>query len=250
MSSEASAPGPQMMSPRNVYVRANFSFTLEGKNFTYVNQNISSFGITGLKWTLFDPRLALGREVKVSVEILAGERPKIEISGTLTSEKTAEAAYLGIKFKHTPTTESVLKRLIGAHGFIPASHVRKYPRIPEEIGIPTMPSRAILSNQGELIVLEIVNISPTGLLLRTENPRSTLIEPSQRLRGQIEPRGDFFMAINFEALVSRVTETTDENAGNTVRFLGIRILNFERGHQEAYLALLRDILLKIKARNP
>ena len=231
----------------NIFIKANYTFIAEGRSFSYVNQHISLFGVSGIKWSLFDPKTAVGRATKVQIELLVeGNRPKFETPGEFTAERSSDASYLGIRFNLSPQNEQTLRDAIAKFGSVPSTHIRKYPRIPATAMISTMPMHVILKYGADLLSCRVANISPNGILLSTDNPKGMTIVPGERLHGHIEPRGDFSWNINFEGMVCRILEDWDSKTKNVVHYLGIRFMAFEPGHRSHFILLLQDILLRLK----
>lgn len=232
-----------------MFIKANFSFTYEGKSYNFINQHISVYGVAGLKWGLFDARTVVGEQTALNIELLGGNKERIQTYGIFSAERTEDSVFLGIKFILEPKQKKILEDSIKLWGTVPTTHVRKYPRIPADSVISTMPQQCIISNKDDIITTAVANISPSGILLSSENPKIALIEPGTRLRGQLEPRGDFYMAINFEGTVKRVIEERTDSKKNTLRYLGIQFNYFDVGHKEAFVALLQDVLVRVKIYN-
>lgn len=230
----------------NLFVKANFSFTYDGKTHDYINQYISSHGLSGIRWPFCDPRTLVGQPTLVNIELLWGERKKLRTRGVFTAERGKDTTYLGVRFLLDEGTKNEVENAIMEAGTVPTSHIRKYPRIPAQAMISTMPLTAIMTYNGEAMSTQVANISPNGVLLYTENPKASFMDPGQRVKVQLEPRGEFFIAVGFEALVCRILEERDTSSRNVERYLGLHVTRFEPGHKESFLALLQDILLRLK----
>lgn len=230
----------------NVFAKGNFSFTFAGKTHSYVNQFYSAYGLSALHWEICDPRSIVGQPTEVNLDMLTGLRRRMKIPGYFTAERSKGGSYLGVRFDANAEDAAALVSSISSSGTVPTTHIRKYPRIPASEFVATMPLNAILNHNGELITARVANISPNGILVCTENPKSALMDPDTRVKMQLEPRGEFFVSVNIEGLVCRILEDMNPVSRNVMRYLGLRITRFDNGHKEAYISLLQDILLRLK----
>jgi hypothetical protein len=250
----------QQISPPPIYIKANYSFKLLENpqlaahlqnnpylEFRYLNQPISAFGVSGLRWAQFDPLDRVGEKTDVTIDVLAATRYKFTTPATLTAEITGETTYLGLKFYSSDFDRSRLMASIKTEGFYPTNYIRKYPRIPASGQIHSMPLRAILrATTPDLIVFDIANMSPNGILLLTENPLASTLLPGTRVFAQVEPRGNIHLPFEFEGLVCRVMMDKDPKSPNIARYLGIRFLRMVEGQKEIFEMVLRTVLENIQ----
>jgi hypothetical protein len=230
----------------NLFVRANVRFTYAGKPFDFPNHFISAYGISSIRWTVCDPRQIIGQKTDIEVTMLVGDKRTFRIKGEFVAERSKDSVYLVVRFMPSSALKDEIDYAIRQYGTVPTTHVRKYPRIPALDMISTMPLNAIMTFNSEFVVSRVANLSPNGILLCTDNPKLALIDPGQRMHCQLEPRGDFFAAIEFDGMVCRILEERDETTKNIMRYLGVRFTRFEEGQKQNFIALLQDILLRLK----
>ncbi|MEW6056183.1 MAG: PilZ domain-containing protein [Bdellovibrionota bacterium] len=232
--------------PPPIFIRSNFTFNALNRDFSYLNHGVSRYGISALHWEYFDPTDHVGENTSVTVDVLSSDRFSFTTPAQFTAEITQEAVYLGMRFKLNEAENTRLTEAILREGYCPTNYLRKYPRIPAWSTVPSMPLRTIVDTSDGLIVFDIANISPNGILLYTENPKASFFYPTKQIIGQIEPRGDSFDSFDFEGVVCRVMLEKNPETNNTIRYLGIRFLNIPGHNQEKFLEILRSILDKIQ----
>ena len=231
-----------------VFIKANFSISINGSNYGFTNQSISTFGISSLRWSYFDPSEMVGAEISVDVDVLTEPRYHFTTHGYVMTEETGTANYLGVQFKLDPKTHEELTHLIQREGFYPTQHIRKFPRIPAIPEISNMPLRAIGTHENnEVFTFDIANISPTGMLVRTENPRAGLFLPRQRVKLQIEPRGDNLTPCRVEGLICRAFFMKNQKTGNIIRSFGIRFVKIAEADRQNFLEILRMVLNNLQS---
>jgi len=236
--------------PPPIFIRANFKFHVLGQEFSFLNQAISVFGVSALKWSYFEPISRVGELVSISVDVLARERFKFTTTGSLMAEQTVDANMLSIRFHLQPQDKVKLEHAIAVEGFCPTSHMRKYPRIPAVQKISDMPLRAIAQvDDNDQMVFDIANLSPNGILLYTENPKGGIYLPGNRVRGQIEPRGSYADSIHFEGIVRRTFQERNLDSQNLAHYLGVRFSHIPPSQQDRFVDLLRSVLHDIKQLN-
>lgn len=237
-----------MISPR-VFVKASLQFRHGLQEYTFLNQPVSVYGVAGLRWKAFDPTEHVGEEVSLTVDVLSSERYRFQTKATFTSEQTTDSVYLGMHFDLIPETRRKLEALIQREGFYPTSYLRKYPRIPSTEALADMPMRTIVSDpDGELISFDIANLSPSGILICTENPKAAYLNPGSRLSGQVEPRGRNYEDFEFEGLVCRVLQVRQNTSKNILRYLGIRFAHMRKEDKEKFLHVLRSVVLSLQVK--
>ncbi|MGK5084056.1 PilZ domain-containing protein [Bdellovibrionota bacterium FG-1] len=202
-----------------------------------------------------NPKTDFGREISVALRIPSTENIHLVTRGYLMRESTTVAQRMGIKFCLEPDIQTKLSQLIQVSGFYPTDYLRKYPRIPTDTRIQTFPVHVLASLEGQPaatppIVLSISNLSPNGLLLYTENQQALTLNPGQKIRLTIEPRGWFPMPVQLQGLICRIVDELEPKNGNIIRYLGIKFLSVDDINRTAFLDLLKDILGQIKKAPP
>ena len=97
------------------------------------------------------------------------------------------------------------------------------------------------------MVLEIENISPNGLLLKSESNLTSTIEPGERLNLLIDPRGWFPLQVKAQGIICRITEELNTETKNIIRLFGVKITHIDTTNKLTYLELLKDILKKLRS---
>ena len=240
----------QQILPPPLYIKSNLTFSiLDGKipkEFNFINQPVSPFGIAGLRWAHFDPIDHVGDEVKATVQVISSDPFTFSTDALLTAEATTDATYLGIKFYMNPSDQERLSAAIKKEGFYPTSYIRKYPRIPAIDTIYSMPVRAIVKTTETMIVFDIANISPNGILLQTENPTAVTLMPGSRITVQIEPRGDILQSFRFEGMICRIIMDKNPRTKNINRFLGIRLTKMEDAEKAIFQSVLKAVIANLQ----
>jgi hypothetical protein len=250
-----------MMLP--VFIKGHLAFKIDRRELEFIHQNISVFGVAGLPWGQLDPRDHFGRETSVSIRITQPEALAIQGRARIMRESTAVGEHMGLRFELEPDARAKLSALIAKHGFYPTEYLRKYPRIPASSAIQTFPLRAVVyggddgalaersavfAKSADPLVFDVANLSPNGVLLHTENQSALLIQPGDRLRVLLEPRGWFPMPIRAQGMVCRVSDEMGSSSGNLIRYLGVKFTQLDDVNRTAFMDLLKDILGKIKDR--
>lgn len=231
---------------QRIFIRANFTFKVAGREYNFLNHGVSVFGISGLNWPHSDPAMHVGQPTRVTIDVLARERFRFSTEALLTAEATTDAVYMGARFVISDADRKRLAAVIATEGFVPTNYIRKYPRIPAWPNIAQMPLRTVVQNElDELIVFDVANLSPNGLLLHSENPKAAAYIPGSRIRAQVDPRGDF-KAFSIDGQVCRVMTDKSSQSGNIDRYLGIRIMRIPEHEKQNFLDILNAVLNKIK----
>lgn len=229
-----------------IFIKGNVRFALLGREFNFPSEDVSPFGVSGLRLNNANPEDLVGTAVNASIEIMASRRFVFYSDSRITSEATVDAVYMGLSFS---LREEIKRRLIQAiqkEGYYPTSYMRKYPRIPASENIPTMPLRAILSStMTESIAFDIANMSPNGVLLYTENPAANVLLPGMRITVQIEPRGMPVRATHFDGMICRVMQNVNVQNNNIRRYLGIRMLRLSADDRQNFRDTLKAVLTHI-----
>lgn len=235
-------------SPKPIFIRANFTFELIDRDYNFLNHAVSVFGISGLRWPHFDPTGFVGQQVKVTVDVLAQQRFRFTTDALITAELTTDAVYLGARFYPGDGDKRRLAEAISREGFYPTNYLRKFPRIPAWPTISNVPLRTVVKAEfDELVVFDIANISPNGILLLSENPKAAEYYAGSRLHAQVEPRGEPFKPFTFDGQVCRVLMDKNPSSGNINRYLGIRMLRIPDDEKTNFLEILQAVLHKMKS---
>lgn len=230
-----------------IFVKANLKFSMLGRDYSFPNEGVSVFGATGLRTPAFNPVDLVGTAVPTIVEILATKTFAFHTTASMTAEITVDNTYLGLKFSLPDDVKRRVSELVRTEGYYPTNYVRKYPRIPARDVIPSMPLRAIAQNAtDDLIAFDIANMSPGGILLHTENPKASLLVPSMRFEGQVEPRGSSEASFQFDGLVCRMMIEMNPTTRNTRRYLGVRFTRIPDEQRPQFLEILKMVLINIQ----
>lgn len=240
-----------------VYIKGHLSFSVEGKNFDYRHQNISVYGIPGLPWTHLSSQEHFGKYIDAQIEALAPTPAHFSTRAHIMREFTLHAEYMGLRLSLEREQRGKLSEIISKHGFYPTDYIRKYPRLPSTQLIQTFPQRALVNVEPSQhlpiapppypLVFDVVNLSPNGVLLSTENQLALSIIPSQRLEVVFQPRGWFPIQIRVHGLVCRVADELGMNPPfNLTRYLGIKFTRVDPADRSAFVDLLKDILERIR----
>ncbi|MGE0615552.1 MAG: PilZ domain-containing protein [Bacteriovoracia bacterium] len=236
-----------------IFIRGHLEFKVGEITMHFKNKYVSVFGVTGLPWTPLNPQKHFATRVQVKITI---EQPKamiLQAGAYITREQTAYGEYMGLRFILDDQSRKTLGDLILKHGLFPTNYIRKYPRIPSSNRIQTYPLQ-ILGNhandrESPPIIFAVRNLSLGGVLVASESPFAVTIVPGSKLTLHLEPRGDFSIQISVQGLVCRVLEEINPGNGNVIRYFGIRFTKVDEDNKNAFLELLRDILVRIKESN-
>jgi len=240
-----------------IYIKGHLSFTFENQNIEFIHQSLSVYGVAGLPWNQLDPNKHFGQRVHVSVKIPGAEPLSFQAPARITREYSLSQRKMGLAFDLSQQQREQLGAMIKKAGFFPTDHIRKYPRIPSTEMIRTFPLRSIViptrrAATGETVTLaqpmvfDVENLSPNGLLLKTENSAAGELMPGDRLSITLEPRGWFPTPIVAEGALCRILDEIHPRTGNTVRRIGIKITQINELNRQAFLDLMRDILSSLK----
>ena len=239
-----------------LFVKGHLTFSLEGHHLEFTHQNISTFGVMGLKWGPLSVQEHFGAIVQASITCPAKEAPlMIKSEGHLIRELTVQADYMGVQLHLDDNQRKQLQEYIRQHGFYPTEYIRKHPRIPASKEIQTFPLRVVGSfksygnENANSIVFDISNLSPNGILITSENQLARTIRVGDYLQMALEPRGWFPTTIRVQGLICRITENIDRTTSNLIRSFGIKFTKVDEANRNAFLDLLRDILEKVKAQS-
>jgi hypothetical protein len=246
------------MNRSGLFVTADFHFELDGIRVVHQKRAVSSYGSHGMPWHPLRPKDHFAQKVRVAMTIPAAENQSFQTDALILREQTVNAQYLGLRFlwskTHDPEQLSAFKKLLEAHGHLPPQVLRKFPRIPFLASIDDFPVRAIVFGpQGTLLAnqpsfsLEISNISPNGLMVRTQNPHAPTLRPGQKIDLVIEPRHDRAPYVEAPATVRRVLEDQDIETGEIIRYYGLQIDGLIGKNEKNFKLLLRQILTELSS---
>jgi hypothetical protein len=242
-----------MLSP--VFVKGSLRITLDRQKFEFVGQNISQFGVTGLPWGELSATEHFSAKVGVEVEMSAADQTMtFSCRGHIIREYTATTEAMGVRFVLDAELSKKVGDFVRKNGYSPSEFLRKYPRIPSNSIIQTFPTHALVAATSEAavtlthdqsIVMEVINLSPNGALLATENQMALMMQPGERIIITLQPRGWFPTQIKIQSLICRVTDDVKPN-GNLERQMGVKFMKMDELNRTAFLDLLKDILEQIK----
>lgn len=240
-------PQPKTLTAPPVFIRANFTLIIQGKEYSFLNYPISSYGISGLKWPHFHPIDHVGEIIEIKLDVLAATRFSLATTARITAESTSDVTYLGAKFNLNNNDHLKLITAIKKEGTCPTHYFRQFPRIPARQDLATIPLRAIVKTaNNELIAFDLANLSPNGVLLHTENPKAGLLLAGSRIQVQIEPRGSNFEPFQFAGLICRVMLEKNSTTQNLIHLLGIRITHLDEKSKNNFLSVLRTVINELQ----
>lgn len=230
-----------------IFIRANLSFSLMKNKYELLHQNISEYGLLGVRWPHFDPFELVSEEIRVQITTVGQKPNSFDVKATIVAERTISANYLGMQFEFNEIDRIRLREAISNEGFYPTHQLRKYPRIPAVAELSTMPLHAIVHGPtGELTNFDVVNLSLSGILLHTENLRGGFFNPGARLKAQVDPRGAVSFPFMFEGIVCRVSAMQNIKTKNIGRSLGIKFIKIADSDKQNFFEILRSVLDKFK----
>jgi hypothetical protein len=239
-----------------LFVKGHLTFSLEGHNLEFTHQNISTFGVMGLKWAPLNAQEHFGATVQATITCPAKEAPLLmKTEAHLIRELTVQADYMGVVLHLNDNQHKELGEYIRKYGFYPTEYIRKHPRIPANKNIQTFPLRVLgtlkssLGDAASPMVFDVANLSPNGILMNSENQLGKAIRVGDYIQMTLEPRGWFPTAIKVQGLICRITENLDRNSGNVIRSFGIKFTKVDETNRNSFLDLLRDILEKVKTQS-
>ena len=228
-----------------ITVKVRLTFTLGEQLYDIIHQDVSLYGVSGLPWNGQTPFKYLGKVVLAQIR-LPYAADALNVEAKIFIEKTAVGEHMGLRFLLSEAQRNDLIEAIEKHGYYPTEYLRKYPRIPADPKIPTFPLSALATHQNQTLVFDVVNLSPSGILLKSENSATQGLKPNERLHLQLEPRGWFPDIIHADGMICRVSIEIDPVSQNTAYFFGIKFIRLEDKSRFAFIDLLRDILTRVK----
>lgn len=240
--------------PIPTFVQSNIRLTIGGRDYAFLNQPLSIHGIAGIRWPHFDPTTHVGEPIKLNAQVLCKQPYTLDMGGHITveeafSEQTKKSTFfLGVHIEMRVEDREKLSKTIAAEGFVPDSYTRKFPRIPASSENPDMPLRALArSPTGVAISFEILNLSPGGILLCSDNPNAAGFAPGMDIHVEVEPRRLSLDPFKFDGLICRRTTDRIGVKGNVLRRLfGIRFTKISKEHKQVFLDTLRTVLLRLQ----
>lgn len=243
-----------MMPP--VFVKGHLTFSIEGHNLEFTNQNISVFGCMGLKWEPLNSREHFGKTVQVTITCPNADPLMIKTEAHIIREFTTQSEYMGLRFHLSDENREKLKAQVTKYGTYPTEYIRKHPRIPSSSLIQTFPLRVIgtpdswrqlYANETIIpLVFDVGNLSPNGILMSTENQMSKSVVVGEYIDMVLEPRGWFPTPVKVRGVICRITDDLNPQNGNFTRSLGIKFVKVDEVNRTAFLDLLKDILERFK----
>jgi len=238
-----------------IFIKGDIHYTLLGESFDYKDKNISLYGVGGLSWGKLNPEKHFGLELMVLVTI-GGENPTVfRTSASITSERTDKSAFMGLKFNLGPAQTLKLRQVIEKGGLPPSTYMRKYPRLPAYEWVGTFPIRARIFARSKIkggksieAVMDVINISPNGILIFTENPVVKGLYPGDPIQLTLEPRGKFKLNVDVKGKICRTFDEKNLNNGNIKRQFGIQFVAMDKRNRIIFLEWLKDILLHFKSK--
>ena len=177
-----SAKPPPSLAPK--FLRGTVWVSAGDSLGEYPRALISSDGVYGLRWPPFVPAKHFGKIVEIKMELSATSHlHRFEMQASVIHEYTMRSERMGLKFVHRDfAAHHRLVTLIQTQGHYPIEHERKHPRIPStqfthgfELRASGLALPSALNSTPQRIQYRILNLSPEGLLLQTNNANATAI---------------------------------------------------------------------------
>ena len=246
------------MSRRKVTV--DIRIDVHGESITIKNKPLSPWGIFGLSWRVAIPSTLWGARVRVHIDTKNDLIGPISVVATIVEELVGGSSGFGLKFDEV-AHKKVLGVLSGLLMFEERDFLdaRKLPRIPAELIEPDWELKmlAFRINPAEKrqsprpIPLEIVNLSPTGLLLRSSREGLAQIKPHDHLNLVLMGREDLVpeSGVGLATRVAYVRIEPGEHVDERVRYLGLKVSHMGMGARRDYFKLLENALNELRRKH-
>ena len=240
---------------QTLFTKGHLRLTLNDHVLEFLYQLISIYGVSGLPANPLTKPF-FGQKVFLTLEVPSAKPPLIfKTQAKVLREQTITSEHMSLKFELDANQKAQLLGHISKKGFYPTAYVRKYPRIPSSSVIQTFPLRAIIKPLDQTrpigpkqLIMDVINLSPNGILLSTDSQIALDLAPGQRLGLELEPRGWFPVSVHVEGLICRVTDDLMSETGNLSRQFGIKFTKVDAINRAAFLDLLKDILEQIQGK--
>ncbi len=237
-----------------VFVNADLSFKAGGVDLIFKNRLVSQFGVSSLPWGPLRPVEVFGTHTVARIEVQRPRREVLQIPALILREQTRSQSLLCLRFRASQLQLSPLMRLIEVAGTSPREYQRRYPRIPADSVLATVPMHATLVPREARVkglipsplVFNVRNLSPNGVLLSSENRLAEFLLPGGGVEIVLEPRGWFPTQVHVKGEICRIYEDLAVNSGNRVRYLGVQFTEIAPAERETFLELLKDVLVRLK----
>lgn len=235
-----------------MFLRADLTFSVGDHTLHFEEKNVSSFGVFGLPWPPLTPSKHFGNRVELQLRILALKNMRLQTMATLVREVTSSGEFMGVRLDMDSDTQIELRALIEQYGYCPAEFVRKFPRIPSNDWIQSFPMELTAiphGTAGELpgvMILDIRNVSPGGVMASSENPFGLRVQPKDVFEIAFEPRGPFRERIVAQAQVLRILEEPMHATGNVRRHFGFKFVSMSEQDRAHYLERIKQILNRVR----
>ncbi len=230
------------------FVKARIVFALGEQQFDFGEHLITASGVQGAPWDKFSSNKNVGQKITAHVKVLTTRPFKFACPGSLTCELTERATLLGIQFYLADSHLSAVNAAIDKEGILP-EYARKYPRIPYSQIIGLMPSHAIvrykIGDETVLSVFTMDNLSPTGLQVMSDDPRTEVLFPGEIVQIVLMPRGDQMTPVSLNVQIKRVIRSVDPVSENSRVQLGMVIHSITEDQKSLFTGLLRRVVEKI-----
>lgn len=230
------------MGSRRFFIKADIQFPLGDKVYALKSVDLSISGIYGVSIPEIDPIKYVGDTIPIRVEVKCTIPFEMSLNATVAAVISTDASSLEFKYVLNDEAREKLRVVIQSEGFEPTRHIRKYPRIPANGNLPSMPAHAIVQLQQGLIVFDVANMSPNGILLSSESPRAAMIMPGATINVQVEARGNLFNTFEFKGTVRRLELYRHSKSLNIVYAIGVRFDSFPDGNKAEFLEVLKTVV--------
>lgn len=246
----------------NLFIKGHLRIQVDNRVVEHIHQSVSLFGVSGLPWGTLEPSTHFGKIAQITLRIPQATRTEDEtfqLTALILSEQTTRSKYLVLRFELTPEQKSRLRALIDRFGHFPEEFIRKYPRIPMDEALRVYPTRALITRptkneslqaaEESTIVTDVRNLSPSGVLLSTENPNASSLSPGMHLLINFEPRGWFREPLKVSGQLCRIMDEITPKTRQSIRYLGVKFTHLNAENKQMLQERLKDILLQLKSMN-
>lgn len=235
------------MRSRRFFIKADVQFPLGDKVYALKGVDLSAGGIYGVSIPEIDPIKYVGDTIVIRAEVKCAVPFEMSFSATVAAVISTDSSFLEFKYVLDDEAHKKVSAIIAKEGFEPTRHTRKYPRIPANGKLPSMPAHAIVQTAQGLVVFNVANMSPNGILLSSESPRAAMIMPGNIIDVQVEARGNLFNSFEFRGMVRRLEIYRHPDSQNIVYAIGVRFDSFPENNKAEFLEVLKTVVQDLVA---
>ena len=208
------------------------------KKYSFENCRISRHEVSGVNLEQIEFPFKIGTIVTLNIRLIHAENSKLKIKASVFRSTTPDGTRLGLSFQPDEFQAELIDKYISQHGNWEMNYLRTSPRITVTKALPLIPVWATVyadeSQTGfdhlKSTVLEILDISPFGMLLTSECRNSFSWNAAEFVHIFLEPRGSQSQKIRLYGQIVRITDGISWNSGNQFRTIAIKLV--ESAHVE------------------